>query len=205
MTRIADSAQLVPTKRLTDWEATYSARSSVTIRKPVAEVYEYWRDLGRLPSFMVHLQSVEVREDGTSHWVASGPAGRTVSWDAEVVADLPGHSIAWQSRPGSGIRNRGRVEFSPAPADQGTEVRVHLEFSSPANAVGNLFARILGEHPSIQVADDLRRFKQVMETGEVMRSDAAPAGPRTVNLATQRPAVPPEPRPTPAELDRVAL
>lgn len=168
----------------------YTADSSVTIRRDPMDVYNYWRDLAQLPTFMTHLRSVEVREDGTSHWVASAPAGATVSWDAEITEDVPGASLAWRSLPGAAVGNSGRVQFTPAPAEQGTEVRVHLEFTMPGRGVSSLLARLFGEHPSTQVADDLRRFKSVLETGEVLRSDATLSGMRTSALALQRPANP---------------
>lgn len=168
------------------------ARAAVTINRTPADVYAYWRDLERLPTFMAHLDSVTARPDGTSHWVARGPGGGHVEWDATLVTDEPERRLSWASVPGSGVDNAGSVEFRPAPGDRGTEVRVQLQFRAPLGALGSTVARLFGEHPQQQVADDLRRFKQILETGEVLRSDATPQGTRSIDLARQRSAVPTE-------------
>lgn len=151
-------------------------RTAITINRPPEEVYRYWRDFENLPRFMFHLQSVRETGDGRSHWVARAPAGRTVEWDAEIVEDVPNERIAWRSVEGD---NSGVVSFRPAPGGRGTEVALDLEYAMTAGAVGAAVAKLFGEHPEQQVKDDLRRFKQVLETGEVVRSDASPDGTRT--------------------------
>lgn len=174
-----------------DGEERASLRTGITINRPQDEVYRYWRDLEDLPRFMFHLQSVEATGDGRSHWVARGLAGRTVEWDAEIVEDVPNERIAWRSLEGAPIGNSGVVRFRPAPGERGTEVAVDLEYATPAGAVGELVAKLFGEHPEQQAKDDLRRFKQVLETGEVVRSDGSPDGTRTQRQWKQRPAQPP--------------
>jgi uncharacterized membrane protein len=146
---------------------------SVTINRSPEDVYEFWRDLENLPVFMAHLESVNVT-NGRSTWKAKGPAGASIEWQAEIVLDRPYESIAWRSVEGSTmVPNRGVVRFAPAPGDRGTEVTVELKYEPPAGALGAAFAKLFGEEPSQQIAGDLRRLKQVLETGEVVHSDAS--------------------------------
>ncbi len=147
---------------------------AITIRKPREEVYAFWRDFSNLPRFMLHLQDVQVIDNTHSHWATKAPIGdKPVEWDAEIVDDRPNELIAWQSLPGATAPNRGHVSFANAPRDLGTEVRVHMEYEVPGGAVGKAIAALFGEDPERQVYDDLRALKQVLETGEVLFSDAS--------------------------------
>jgi uncharacterized membrane protein len=128
--------------------------------------------------------------DGVTHWTARGPAGKAVEWDAEIVEDLRDEVISWRSTSTALVPNSGTVRFSEAPGGRGTEVRVHLRYDPPGGRAGLALARLLGEHPEQQVRDDLRRFKQVMETGEVVRSEGSPEGTRAVRRLRRRPAQP---------------
>lgn len=163
--------------------------AAVTVNRTPQEVYDYWRGLERLPDFMQHLESVEWLDHRTTRWQAAGPVG-SVSWDAELIDDRRGERISWRSLPGATVPNEGSVDLAPAPGGRGTEVRVHLSYSVPGGAVGRAFARLLGEEPHQQVEDDLRRFKQVMETGQVVRSDGSPEGHSASRQLFQRPAQP---------------
>jgi uncharacterized membrane protein len=140
---------------------------SVTINRPVVEVYRFWRNFENLPRFMDHLEAVTVVDDTHSHWVAKGPAGTRVEWDAVIHHEFDDELIAWRSLPGSEINNAGSVHFTPTTDGMGTEVRVVLSYEPPAGKLGVAFAKLLGEEPSKQVADDLRRLKQVLDTGDV--------------------------------------
>lgn len=142
-----------------------------TINKPIHEVYQFWRKFENLPRFMRHLKSVETRGGNRSHWRAKGPAGMTVEWDAEIVQDRENEWIAWGSAEGSDVQNSGSVRFSPAPGGRGTEVRVQMQYSPPAGAFGRALAKLFGEEPEQQIHEDLHRFKQLMETGEIPLSD----------------------------------
>jgi uncharacterized membrane protein len=164
-----------------------SVSAGVTVNRPAADAYDLWRDFSRLPEFMVHLESVSA--DG-KHWVARRPGGGTVDWDAEIVADVPNQRLAWRSVEDVDVPNAGEVSFAPAPGGRGTEVRVRLTYEPPLGSAGNAVARLLGEEPRQQVTDDLRRFKQVLETGEVVRSAGSPEGVRTARLVRQRPGRP---------------
>jgi uncharacterized membrane protein len=149
---------------------------SITINRPRLDVYQLWRQLDRLPEFMIHLESVTLTGDRRSHWVAKAPAGRQVEWDAEITDDEAGELIAWRSLEHSDVPNGGSVRFTDAPADRGTELRVDLYYEPVGGKAGSAFAKLFGEEPSLQLRDDLRRFKQVMETGEVVRSDGSLEG-----------------------------
>lgn len=161
-----------------------------TIARSRQEVYDQWRHLDRLPAFMTHVDSVSMTGQRTSHWRASAPFGRTVEWDAEITEDVPGERIAWRSVNGALVRNEGEVRFVPAPTEKDTEVHVRMRYSMPAGKVGESVARYFGEDPHQALGDDLRRFKQVAETGEVVRSEGAPGGKRARREFPQHPARP---------------
>ena len=150
--------------------------ATTTVNKPPREVYEFWRGLERLPEFMAHVDEVRWLDHTTTHWSVTAPLGRTVEWDARITADVPGERLAWESLEGADVRNEGEVRFAPAPGGRGTEVTVTLRYAAPGGKLGEWVARLQGEDPHQQVQDDLRRFKQVVETGEVVRSDGAPRG-----------------------------
>jgi uncharacterized membrane protein len=173
-----------------DERSAVDARSAITVNAPPEAAYAAWRDFEALPSFMYHLKSVQVTADGCSHWVAKAPAGTTVEWDAETVDDVPGQRISWRSAPGSSVENAGTVEFRPAPGGRGTEIHVELRYQPPGGAIGAVVAKLFGEEPNQQLADDLRRFKQLLETGEIARSDGSPLGTRTQNQLHQEDAHP---------------
>ena len=186
------AVDVVAARSAQDKGGAVHARSAATVNASPQEVYGHWRDLDRLPSFMYHLESVRTTGGGRSHWVARGPAGTTVEWEAEVTEDEPGRRISWRSLEGADVENWGTVRFAPAPGGQGTEVHVELGYTPPGGALGAAVAKLFGEEPNQQVTDDLRRFKQLVETGEVARSDGSPMGSRNQNQLRQRDANPPE-------------
>jgi uncharacterized membrane protein len=158
----------------TGWTAQggVQVRQSLTITRAPEEVYGFWRDFRNLPQFMSHLEAVQVLDERRSRWTARAPAGRTVEWEAEIVEDRPGELIAWRSLPGADVANSGVVRFARAPGDRGTEIVVELQYDPPAGALGAAVAKLFGEEPNEQVKSDLRRIKLVLETGEVVHSDA---------------------------------
>ena len=166
------------------------AETTITVNRSPDDVYRYWRNFEHLPAFMEHVEAVEPGGEGRWHWVAKAPAGTTVEWDAEIIQDLPGELIAWRSVPGADVANTGYVGFEPAPGDRGTEITVELQYRPPGGRAGAAVAKLLGEEPNQQIRDDLRRFKQVMETGEVVRSGGAPEGLTTGRQRKQRRAQP---------------
>ena len=146
-------------------------KKAITVRRPLTEVYRAWRDFSNLPRFMENLESVQITGDNRSHWKAKAPAGAKAEWDAKITEDRPNERIAWCSLPGSALNNAGTVRFVQAPGGRGTEVHVEMRFDSLAGKLGATAAKIVGKDPGKQVADDLRRFKQVLETGEITRSE----------------------------------
>jgi uncharacterized membrane protein len=183
------AVDVVAALRASRSESLVDLTASTTIRKSPQEVYERWRAFSNLPEFMAHLERVDVLDDRRSHWVATAPFG-SVEWDATITEDAPGERIAWRSDEGATVPNEGVVRFVDAPGDRGTEVHVEMRYSIPGGSLGKLVARYLGEEPHQQLDDDLRRFKQVVEIGEVVRSDGAPAGKRARKEFPQRPAQP---------------
>jgi uncharacterized membrane protein len=138
---------------------------SIVINRPRSEVYRFWRNLENLPRFMDHLESVEMLDSERSHWIAKGPAGTRAEWDAVVHNEIPNELLAWRSLEGSEVDNAGSVHFMPTETGD-TDVRVVLRYDPPAGRLGAVVAWLFGEEPSRQVAEDLRRLKQVMEAGE---------------------------------------
>ena len=137
----------------------------IVLNRPRSEVYRFWRNFENLPRFMDHLESVTVLDEERSHWVAKGPAGTRVEWDAVIHNEVPNELIAWRSLEGSEVDNAGSVHFSPTENGD-TEVRVVLRYDPPAGKMGAAVAWLFGEEPSRQVAEDLRRLKQVVEATE---------------------------------------
>jgi uncharacterized membrane protein len=177
-------------RRSDDGAGECRASAAVTVNRSRSETYRQWRDLERLPEFMAHLRSVTTEESGRSHWEATGPAGSTVRWDAEIVEDREGEEISWRSLEGADVENTGSVRFSDAAGGRGTEVVVDLRYRPPGGRAGAVVAKLLGEEPNQQLRDDLRRFKQVVEVGEVVRSEGSPSGQSTGQQLAQRPAEP---------------
>jgi uncharacterized membrane protein len=137
-----------------------------------------WRNFENLPRFMAHVQSVKTTGRNRSHWIVKGPAGTTVEWDAEITHDEPNALLAWRSLDGADIESAGAVRFLPQTSGRGTIVSVKMQYKPPAGAIGMTVAKLFGEEPDIQVAEDLRRFRQAMETGEVATTEGQPAGRR---------------------------
>ncbi|HEX8400625.1 MAG TPA: SRPBCC family protein [Allosphingosinicella sp.] len=143
---------------------------TVTIDRPARELYDFWRDFTNLPHFMDNIETIERLDDKRSRWVIKAPAGTHVEFVSRVTEDSPGRVIGWESEEGADVRNSGRVEFLDAPPGRGTWVRATISYDPPAGAVGKLVAKVLQREPNVQARRDLRRFKQLMETGEVTNS-----------------------------------
>lgn len=148
---------------------------SLTINKPAAELYKFWRNFENLPQFMEHLESVKNLEGKKSHWKAKAPLGKSVEWDAEITKDEENKIIGWKSLEGSDINNSGTVEFNETK-DRGTEVKVNLTYEAPGGQLGAMLAKLFGEEPSQQVYGDLYRFKSLMEAGELVKVEGQTSG-----------------------------
>jgi uncharacterized membrane protein len=139
---------------------------AVTINRPRAELFAYFRDFTNLAHFMENVERIEVIDAKRSHWVVKAPGGRTVEWDALITDEVEGEYLAWASQPGADVANSGRIDFRDAGA-RGTVVTATLLYDQPYGVVGKLIAKLFQREPAIQARRDLRRFKQLMETGEV--------------------------------------
>jgi uncharacterized membrane protein len=162
---------------------------SITINRSADECYRFWHDFEAFPRFMKHLESVQITGDNRTHWKAKAPAGMSVEWDAELTADEPGKLIAWHSLEGD-VDNIGTVYFDPAAGGRGTIVRVELQYSPPGGVAGAMFAKLFGEEPEQQIDEDLRRFKWLIETGEIPTTVGQSAGPRGAMTRLLRKGVP---------------
>ncbi len=171
-----------PFKRSSLLSGKIHVTRALTINKSPAELYEFWRNFENLPIFMRHLESVTKSDEKTSHWKAKAPLGQTVEWDAEVTSDIPNQRIGWKSLEGAFIPNSGVVEFLPT-IDRGTELKITMIYEAPGGKLGEWIASALGEEPSIQIAEDLRRFKSLMETGLIMKIDGQASGREPIQKA----------------------
>jgi len=162
--------------RSTTSDGTVRLHKSVTINRPQQECFRFWHDFQNLPRFMAHLESVQMTGDRQSHWIAKGPAGSRLEWDAETTEDRPDESISWRSTENSSVYNSGTVRFEAGPAGRGTILRVDMEYKPPAGVVGAMFAKLFGEEPEQQIAEDLRRYKQILETGEIPTTEGQSSG-----------------------------
>ena len=168
-------------RRLKGREASQGihVHDAVTIERPAEELYEFWHNFENLPQFMKHLEAVTVLSPTQSRWKAKAPGGLSVEWDAEITQDERARLIAWRSLPNADVPNSGSVRFAPAPGNRGTEVHVELEYNPPAGKLGQMFAKLFREEPEQQIAGDLRRFKQLMEAGELPTTEGQPHGERS--------------------------
>jgi len=158
------------TRRALAGDRGVHVRESVRLEMPLADVYRFWRRLENLPRFMTHLQRVTETVDGKSHWVAAGPAGLAVQWDAEIINEVENELIGWQSLPGSEVACAGSVRFESAD-DGATMVHIVFRYDPPGGKLGAAVASVLGADPSKTVADDMARFKRQVESGKVPTKD----------------------------------
>jgi uncharacterized membrane protein len=149
---------------------------TVTINKPADELYRFWHNFENLPTFMKHLKSVKVYNEKRSHWIANAPLGNSVEWDADILEDRENEFISWASVEGADVDNSGFVRFKKATGDRGTEVKVVLEYNPPGGALASVVAKLFGEEPEQQIGDELRRFKMLMEAGEIATTEGQPTG-----------------------------
>lgn len=147
---------------------------TLLIGRPRAELYAAWKDFGTFDRFMENVVAVELLDEGRSRWTIKAPAGKTVTLVTRIGEDIPGEKIAWESEPESDIATKGQVEFDDAPGGRGTFVSLVMSYDPPAGKAGQLIAKFFAREPDVQARHDLRRFKQLMETGEVT-TNASPS------------------------------
>ncbi len=158
---------------------TIHLRRALDINRSPEECYRFWRDFANFPSFMQHVEAVRMIDATRSHWTVRAPLGRHVEWTAELSSDVPSQQLGWRTLAGSEIEHAGAVHFVPGIGGRGTRVQVDLSYVAPLGRAGARLAKLFGEEPSQQVAEDLRRFKQLIETGEIPTTVGQPAGRRS--------------------------
>lgn len=154
---------------------------AVTINRPRAEVYRFWRNLSNIAEFMEYVESVQVIGDGDSRktrWTVKGPAGKTLDWDAELINEKENELIAWRSLDGSQVGNAGSVHFKDAPGGRGTEVSLQILYTPPGGPLGALAAKLFGNEPAARIHTDLKRVKARIEAGVLSDTGGQPVGPK---------------------------
>jgi len=170
------SASSGDTRRALGGRAGINVEEAITVNRGLNDLYAFWRNVENLPRFMQHLVSVEQLTDTLSRWRARGPGGAIVEWNAEIINEVPGQVIGWRSIEGSDVVSAGSVNFDEAGADRGTRIRVRMQYSPPGGRVGGALAKLLGRDAATEIREDLRRFKQLVETGEVPTTKGQPRG-----------------------------
>ena len=171
----SDDAPSTTSKKPNDVDGLERFSRAVTINREPAELYEFWRNFSNLPEVMDNLVSVTVLDNQRSEWTAKGPAGADVTWIARVTEDIEGALIAWRSEDDADVFNEGRISFSPAQGNRGSVVTALIAYDPPAGFIGRMVAKVLQREPEVQLRRDLRRFKQLMETGEIATNVRNPA------------------------------
>ena len=166
------------TKRALSGDRGVHVREAVRLELPIHEVFTFWRRFENLPRFMRHLNSVREEGAGRSHWVAVGPLGFAVEWDADLINEVEDTVIAWRSLPGSDVTTAGSVNFDSVRGGRETQVTVNLQYAPPAGKAGAFVATLFGREPSQTIREDLRLLKQILEAGEIARAAAATKEPR---------------------------
>jgi uncharacterized membrane protein len=146
---------------------------AIRLERPLPEIYRFWRNFENLPRFMTHLETVQDLGNGRSRWVAKGPVGVRVEWDAEIINEVENKVIGWRSLPSSELVTAGSVNFDSVRGGRSTQVTVHLQYAPPGGRLGKMIAEIFGDEPSQAIREDLRRFKWLLEAGEIPRATAA--------------------------------
>lgn len=178
----------------------FYAESSFAINCAPEEAYRFWRNFKNLPLFMRHLDSVKEIDNRRSVWTALGPLGVRLRWTAEITDEAPNQWIVWRTLPGSDLEHIGSVQFRRAPGDRGTIVMAVMEYNPPAGAVGKALASIVGKDPEFTLREDLRRFKHLLEAGEIPTTEGQTHGPRSALVRTLHKAYPEKRKPTEFEV-----
>ncbi len=155
-------------------------RRSININRSPEACYRFWRDIDNFPRFMQHVDEIRVLDATRSHWKVRTPQGGQVEWTAELSSDVPAQQLGWRTLPNAGLYHAGVVRFLPAPGSRGTRVEVDFSYRAPLGKTDRRMATLLGDEPSQQVDEDLRRFKQLIETGEIPTTVGQPSGKRSL-------------------------
>ena len=141
--------------------------TGMTIAREPQELYQFWRDFTRLPTFMKFIAEVRPSGEQRTHWVAESPLGGRLEWESEVVEDVPNERIVWRATEDSQVKHDGEIRFRCAPAGRGTEVELDLRYEVPAGKLGKALGGFLNSMTEQALREDLRRFKRLMESHEI--------------------------------------
>ena len=180
-TALAAAGSLLAYKATQSSPSEASTHAVFLVNASPEQAYNLWRNFAGLPRFMVHLKSVRELDGNRSEWVALGPGQREVRWNAEITEDTKNQRISWRALPGSDVQTSGSVEFRADPQGRGTFVRANVQYAVPGGPLATGLAALFGKHPEFVVREDLRRFKQLLETGEVPTTRGQTHGPRGVH------------------------
>jgi uncharacterized membrane protein len=161
------TAEYDRTRAPLDGQNSIKVEESMFVAADQVTLYKFWRNLSNLPHVMSHLEAVTEQDSKRSHWKAKAPLGTSVEWDAEIINETENELIAWRSLEGSTVANAGSVRFIKDTSGAGTTVKVTLMYHPPAGKVGGYVAKLLGEEPSVQIAEDLKKFKTMAEAGKL--------------------------------------
>lgn len=153
---------------------------SISVNRPAEECYRFWRNVENFPRFMQHVKDVRVRSETRSHWIVQGPAGTEIEWDADITYDQPNQLLVWHSIEGADVDHAGQVRFEQSVDGHGTVIHVEMQYRPPGGKAGSMIAKLFGESPEQQIAEDIRRFKQLIETGEIPTTVGQSSGPRSL-------------------------
>jgi len=170
-----DDAPPTTAKNHSDEDGLTRFSRAVTINRAPQDIYDFWRDFSNLPHVMDNIVAIYVVDDEVSKWTARGPGGTHVEWTSRVTEDIDGALIAWKSDEDADVYNEGRITFAPAQGERGTIVTAIMAYDPPAGFVGRIMAKIMQREPEVQLRRDLRRLKQLMETGEIATNVRNPA------------------------------
>lgn len=167
----------------------YEAKASFAINCTAEQAYQQWRNFEDIGRFLRHVESVREIDDTHSEWTAEGAVGKKLHWTAEIVDDVPNQRIEWRSMPGSEVDTRGVIEFRPRTGNRGIVVTARIEYAPPAGSAGKALAALIGRHPEFTVREDLRRFKAMIEAGEIPTTVGQSHGPRGLHGRMYRAAL----------------
>jgi len=165
LSRAISNRELLDLVGLGDGARAVEFEKTIHIQAPADEIFKYWADYEKLPCFMGHLKEVRDLGNGKSHWVAAGPGGISVSWDAEITASIPNRLLAWRSIPGSTVETEGVVRFDEN-GDRGTRVTIRMAYKPPAGVLGHYVSSLFGANPKSEIDDDMIRLKSLIEVGK---------------------------------------
>jgi uncharacterized membrane protein len=177
---VGDVEAASDTRRQLGGDAGIHVRESVIIRRPVEEVYAFWRDFDNLSRFLSHVERIDEIDERRSHWVVRGPGNMRFEWDAEIISDDRDELLSWKSIGTPDVVSAGSVVFRAIGSEQ-TQVSVHFQYAPPGGKLGRGLAALLGQDPNAQVHEDLQKLKQLLE----QRQDAAVAMPASTDAAHQ--------------------